>query len=135
MPVAIEHDKNNEIARRYGRLVADAWLDPELTQRLRGEPAAVLRERGFDLPAGAGVEVVAARPAPDSTAVTYLVIPPQPTRLMAEEKVEPKPDPAPPPRRRTRSATCMASDEPSEGDQDQTETPLQPDEPAGPPRR
>ena len=135
MAVAIEHDTTHETVRRYGRLVADAWLDPALRQRLGHEPAAVLRERGFDLPAGVGVEVVAARPAPDSPAVTYLVIPPEPARLMAEEKPAPKPEPAPPPKRPTRSVACSVSAEPSEGDQDQTETPLQPDEPAGPPRR
>ena len=134
MAVEIEQDTTEEAARRYGRLVADAWLNAELRRRLDLEPAGVLRERGFALPDDARIEVVAARPAPDSTAVTYLVIPARPARLMAEEKVEPKPEPAPPPRRRTRSTSCSVSAEPSEGDQDQTETPLQPDEP-GPPRR
>jgi Nitrile hydratase, alpha chain len=47
-----------ELAKRHARLVAKAWLDAALRERLLAEPAAVLREHGFDVPAGTEVKIV-----------------------------------------------------------------------------
>jgi branched-subunit amino acid aminotransferase/4-amino-4-deoxychorismate lyase len=41
----------------WGRLVAQAWADPQLKQRLLSDPAAVLREHGVAVPAGVTVKV------------------------------------------------------------------------------
>jgi branched-subunit amino acid aminotransferase/4-amino-4-deoxychorismate lyase len=41
----------------WSRIVARAWTDPQLKERLLGDPAAVLREHGVDVPAGAVVKV------------------------------------------------------------------------------
>jgi hypothetical protein len=45
-------------AKKHGRLVAKAWADPAFKERLLAHPAAVLREQGFDVPAGIEVRVV-----------------------------------------------------------------------------
>jgi branched-subunit amino acid aminotransferase/4-amino-4-deoxychorismate lyase len=41
----------------WSRIVAQAWADPQLKERLLNDPAAVLREQGVEVPAGAIVKV------------------------------------------------------------------------------
>src|SRR5690348_6215614 len=41
----------------WGRIVARAWADEQLKQRLLCDPAAVLREYGVEVPDGAVVKV------------------------------------------------------------------------------
>jgi len=61
-------------ARRYGQLVAAAWADPELKQRLLTSPGAVFAEQGIDLPSGVEPRVVE-----NTDQTTYFVLPRQPS--------------------------------------------------------
>ena len=64
---------NGEPSERYGQIVAEAWADPAFKRRLLADPAAVLRERGIELPAGMQVRVVE-----DTDQFTNLVLPAMP---------------------------------------------------------
>ena len=71
-------------ARKYGRLVAKAWTDPDFQQRLRAQPAAVLREEGVEVPAGTDVQVVDGAVTTRSANVLYFCLPPKPASLDEE---------------------------------------------------
>jgi Nitrile hydratase, alpha chain len=62
-----------EHSNRVAQLVAAAWVDDQLKQRLVAEPASVLRERGIEVPSGIEVRVLE---PPEN--VVYLVLPPKP---------------------------------------------------------
>ncbi len=59
---------NSEL--KWDLLVADAWADPKLRQRLLENPQAVLQERGITPPEGAEFRVVQ-----DTENVIHLVLP------------------------------------------------------------
>lgn len=68
---------------KWDLLVADAWADDALMQRLTKDPASLLKERGMKVPPGVQVKVFA-----DTDKVTHLVIPPKPTgEAMSEEEL------------------------------------------------
>jgi len=60
-------------SKRYGQLVAAAWADSALKQRLLADPAAVFAEHGVEVPAGVQVRVVE-----NTDRATYFVLPRQP---------------------------------------------------------
>jgi len=62
--------------KKYYQLVAQAWSDDKLKQRLLKEPASVLREHGMKVPPGAEVRV-----AECTDKVYYFVLPPKPAHL------------------------------------------------------
>jgi hypothetical protein len=64
-------------AKQYGKLVAEAWRDPAFKQRLLANPTAVFAERGIDVPDGVEIRVVE-----NTDQATYFVLPRQP---IAEE--------------------------------------------------
>ena len=70
----------NAQSKLYGQIVAQAWADPEFKRRLLADPAAVLRERGIELPAGARVRVVE-----DTDEVVHLALPYRTGELSAEQ--------------------------------------------------
>ncbi|MBN1210510.1 MAG: hypothetical protein JXB05_36995 [Myxococcaceae bacterium] len=49
------HDQG--FARQWGKLVAQAWFDPDFKRRLLSEPMNVMRERGMAVPAGARLRI------------------------------------------------------------------------------
>jgi hypothetical protein len=57
-----------EMAKKHGRIVAKAWADPAFKERLQADPAAVLKEHGFD----------------DDEAIGF-VMPPPPTGEFGDE--------------------------------------------------
>jgi hypothetical protein len=66
----------------WSKLVAKAWDDPALKQRLLADPAGVLQEHGLSLPAGVQVKVVE-----NTDQVVHLTLPakPSPAELSLEE--------------------------------------------------
>jgi len=68
------HPSQENFCRLWGQLVVQSWDDPELKERLLRDPAAVLREHGYELDASSKVrlQVVAS-----SEAVQYLYLPSQ----------------------------------------------------------
>jgi Nitrile hydratase, alpha chain len=62
-----------ENMKKWAQLVARAWTDDKLKQRLLNAPEAVLREHGLDVPAGVEMRVVENTPE-----VTYLTLPLKP---------------------------------------------------------
>ena len=63
-------------------LVARAWSDESLKERLLAEPAAVLEEHGIDVPPGIELMVVE-----DTDEVCHLVLPPGPSGDLLEEEL------------------------------------------------
>jgi hypothetical protein len=63
-------------------LVAKAWSDDDLKQRLLNEPAAVLAEQGIDVPPGVELRVVE-----DTENVCHLVLPPSPAGDLIDEEL------------------------------------------------
>ena len=47
-----------QFVRSYTKLLTGAWSDEAFASRLQANPGDVLAESGFDLPAGADVEIV-----------------------------------------------------------------------------
>ena len=64
--------------RKWSRLVAQAWADEKLKQRLIANPAAVLREHGIEVPGG---EV---RVVENTEKVSYMVLPAKPAGDVTE---------------------------------------------------
>ncbi len=67
---------------KYEDLLRKAWTDAEFKARLMATPEIVLREEGWDFPAGMRIRVVE-----NTNDVHYLVIPPSPP--LAELDLEP----------------------------------------------
>jgi nitrile hydratase alpha subunit len=59
--------------QKWSQLVAQAWADEKLKQRLLEKPAAVLQQHGIEVPAGVEVRVVE-----PTDKVLYFVLPPKP---------------------------------------------------------
>ena len=57
----------------YGKLIAKAWSDQAFKRRLLSDPAAVLKDEGFDVPAGVTVRVFE-----NTDKVVNLILPPPP---------------------------------------------------------
>ena len=53
---------NDESRIAWSKVVARAWNDDEFKQRLLGEPAAVMKEAGLDVPEGVSVSIAEQRP-------------------------------------------------------------------------
>lgn len=64
----------------WGMLVAKAWSDDVLKQRLVDEPAAVLEEHGIEVPPGVQLRVVE-----DTGDVYHLVLPASPAGDLVDE--------------------------------------------------
>jgi hypothetical protein len=73
--------KMSEWELKWEHLVADAWDDPALKQRLLQDPMTVFKERGLALPAGVQVQVH------EATATTWqMILPPKPGEGELSEK-------------------------------------------------
>jgi nitrile hydratase alpha subunit len=68
-----------ELQRKWNQIVAKAWHDDGLRQRLLTDPASVLAEHGMDLPAGVTAKVHESTPSE-----YHLVIPLRPAREIAD---------------------------------------------------
>jgi len=64
--------------KKWSKLVAQAWADDKLKQQLIGNPTAVLREQGIEVPGG---EV---RVVENTEKVSYLVLPAKPAGGVVE---------------------------------------------------
>jgi len=76
----------SDFETKWQLLVADTWDDEELKKRLLDNPAAVLKERGIDVPEGLEIKVHA-----DSESVEHLVLPEGPVEdegELEEEELE-----------------------------------------------
>ncbi len=71
-----------EYQEKYEDLLRKAWTDSEFKARLLANPELVLREEGWEFPAGMSIKVVE-----NSEHAHYLVIPPSPP--LAELDLEP----------------------------------------------
>jgi len=74
--------------KTWGRLVAEAWEDRELEQRLFADPRALLAEHGFDLPAELPVEVVRDDEVEQCESVLYLPYPPPPNDELSDAELD-----------------------------------------------
>lgn len=63
-------------------LVAKAWADDELKQRLLTEPSAVLEEHGIEVPSGIELRVVE-----DTDEIYHLVLPASPAGDLLDEEL------------------------------------------------
>lgn len=76
-------EQQSDWGLKWELLVADAWDDPALKQRLLDDPEAVLKERGITPPAGKEFKVE------EESDVIYLVLPPKPAEEeLSEEQLE-----------------------------------------------
>jgi hypothetical protein len=66
--------------KTWGKLVARAWSDADLKQRLLEEPATVLREFGLEVPYDLELKVVE-----DTPLVRHLILPSSPAGDLADE--------------------------------------------------
>jgi hypothetical protein len=48
---------NPGFAKQWGKLVAQAWFNPDFKRRLLSDPAHVMREQGLSVPAGARLKL------------------------------------------------------------------------------
>jgi len=62
-----------EKRKRFARIIAMAWADENYKKRLMGDPVALLKEEGIDLPAGMSLRVVE-----DTPNLRSIVLPPPP---------------------------------------------------------
>ena len=72
-----------EQAKLYGQVVARAWQDEVFKGRLLADAEGALAEMGIEVPAGHEVRVVE-----DTERVTHLVIPPNPSEELSEERLD-----------------------------------------------
>jgi Nitrile hydratase, alpha chain len=97
MVMVSDQQKARESAKKHGRLVARTWSDSALKERLLINPAAVLREHGFDVPAGTEVRVI--EPTDTATAnvieqtdnVIYFSLPAKPGGWLGDEELTGRP--------------------------------------------
>ena len=97
MVMVSDQQKARESAKKHGRLVAQAWSDSALMEQLLINPAAVLREHGFDVPAGTEVRVI--EPTDTATAnvieqtdnVIYFSLPAKPGGELGDEELTGRP--------------------------------------------
>lgn len=68
--------------KAWGMLVAKAWSDDVLKQRLVDNPAAVLEEHGIEVPPGVQLSVVE-----DTEDVYHLVLPASPSGELIDEEL------------------------------------------------
>ncbi|MGA7502188.1 MAG: NHLP leader peptide family RiPP precursor [Isosphaeraceae bacterium] len=74
-------EKPSDWELRWGLLVADAWADDALKQRLLSDPAAVLQERGITTPPNVQVKTIE-----DTADVMHLVLPMKPAAAELSEE-------------------------------------------------
>lgn len=65
-----------EVYKRFGRLIAQAWMDPNLEQQLRANPTKVMRDHGIPVPANVTIDPATVQ------------LPPKPQGLDAEAFLE-----------------------------------------------
>lgn len=75
--------ERKEIANRYAKLVARAWADEAFKAKLMSNPAAVLRDFGFDVPQGKEVKLIET----DMDKTIYFVLPTKPAGAFSEADV------------------------------------------------
>src|SRR5438874_10460204 len=68
--------------KQWGLLVAKAWSDESLKERLIADPASVLQEHGIEVPYDIELRVVE-----DSDQVCHLVLPASPADDLADEEL------------------------------------------------
>ena len=68
--------------KQWGLLVAEAWADENLKQRLINDPSAVLREYGIEVPYNIELRVVE-----DTDTVRHLVMPANPSDELQDEEL------------------------------------------------
>lgn len=66
--------------KQWGMIVAKAWSDDELRQRLIDDPAGVLREHGIEVPYDIELKVME-----DTAEVRHLVLPASPSGELSDE--------------------------------------------------
>ena len=68
--------------KAWGRLVARAWSDDDLKQRLLADPAEVMRDFGIDVPEDVELKIVE-----DTPAVRHLILPASPAGDLEDEEL------------------------------------------------
>ena len=68
--------KPDEFQKAYGKLVAAAWADEDIKQRLMESPKEVLKEYGVEMPEGVDIRVVE-----DTPEIKNLVLPVMPDNI------------------------------------------------------
>lgn len=73
-----------DFGHKWNQLIAKAWADPALKQRLLANPAEVLKEEGMVTPPGVQIKVVE-----NTETVIHLTLPPPPTpEELSEEELQ-----------------------------------------------
>lgn len=68
--------------KQWGLLVAKAWSDDNLRERLLADPAAVLEEQGIEVPGDIELKVVE-----DNDQVRHLILPARPSDDLSDEEL------------------------------------------------
>jgi len=68
--------------KQWGMLIAQAWSDENLKQRLIEDPASVLREQGIEVPYDVELKIVE-----DADHVRHLVLPVSPAGDLSDEEL------------------------------------------------
>ena len=69
-----------QFQKEWGKIVAQAWSDGGFKKRLLADPAAVLKEKGFDVHDEIALKVVE-----DSAQMVHLILPERPAELSDAE--------------------------------------------------
>ena len=67
-----------EAKRRYAKFVAKTWADEEFRQNVMSDPAAALRQFGFNIPEGKEVKII----EEDPEKIIHFVLPKKPADLL-----------------------------------------------------
>ena len=79
LPKSEEQSTTGEGWKKWSQLVAQAWADEKLKQRLIDNPAKVLKEHGMEVPAGVEIRVVE-----NTEKVKFLTLPTKPPGELME---------------------------------------------------
>ena len=75
--------KPDEFQKAYGKLVAAAWADEGIKQRLMESPKELLNEYGLPVPEGVEIRMIE-----DTAKIKHLILPEKPTNLSIEDVSE-----------------------------------------------
>lgn len=74
--------------RKYAKIVAKVWADPEFGERLRASPVELLRSEGIDVPEGTKVLDLSTKANQADRGSYYFLLPAKPASLDEELLVE-----------------------------------------------
>lgn len=73
-------ERQNEQAKKMGKIISQCWADEAFKQRFITDPAAVMKEAGLEVTEGVDIKVVE-----NTDKENYIILPAKPANLSDEE--------------------------------------------------